>query len=180
MNNYSGISCKCLLPKAFHRHALITQLDSQQPAPGPDRATQLCGLLPLLANHANTHLRTPEGLWPYGELEEELEWIFICKITLTMRGCQQTSKDGSDLLIFIFQGYKSPSHCSAEVATACRRPPCRPLLSVRDEPFPTYPYGLTSMVEPREGQRKSVPWALNLDSQAWVFHGKELLSIYTS
>lgn len=71
MNNYFGISCKCSLPKAFHRRALITQLDSQQPALGPDRATQLCGL--LLANHANIHLRTPEGLWPYGELEEELE-----------------------------------------------------------------------------------------------------------
>lgn len=73
MNNYFKISCKCLLPKAFHRHALITQLDSQQQALGPDRATQLCGLLPLSANHANIHLRTPEGLWPYGELDEELE-----------------------------------------------------------------------------------------------------------
>ena len=33
----------------------------------------------------------------------------------------------------------------------------------RDEQFPEHPGGLTSVVEPRESQRESVPMALNLD-----------------
>lgn len=49
------------------------------------------------------------------------------------------------LLILIFQGCK----LAADVA--------------RDEQFPEHPGGLTSVVEPRESQRESVPMALNLD-----------------
>lgn len=61
MNKYFWVGGKSLLYKAFYRYGLIPHLDSQQPPLGPGVAIQLCGLLPLLANCVNVHLRHPGG-----------------------------------------------------------------------------------------------------------------------